>query len=120
MRSFAEVAVKLARNPLGVIALFVMLIYGIACFTFTSGKNLPPQMIPCFVIFILVYPFAVLWVFYILVTKHHTKLYAPKDFPRPGNFMECAYGDQQYQITREEAARGPSTVPKPSRKEASK
>lgn len=116
MPSFGEIAIKLARNPLGILALFLVLIYTIACFTFAFSRNLPPQMVPYFVVFILVFPLIVLWVFYNLVTKHHTKLYAPQDFPRPENFMECVYGTQQAEITRQQALSQRSTVPQPSPK----
>jgi len=88
-KNFGGIAQKLARNPLGIIALFIVLIYGIACLTFGFSKNLPASWIWCFILFIAGYPLIVLFVFYQLVTKHHTKLYAPGDFPLPENFMEC-------------------------------
>lgn len=57
--SFKEAAVNLARNPLGIIALFLFFIYSIACLTFSFAKNLPESVIIYFVIFILIYPFIV-------------------------------------------------------------
>jgi len=100
---FGEITSKLARNPLSIIALFIFLIYGIACLTFSYNKNLSQGIIWVFVAFIILYPIIVLAVFYLLVTKHHTKLYAPADFPRPENFIECFYGDERQAITRRES-----------------
>ena len=106
LKDFSEIAQKLSRNPLGIVALFVVLIYGIACLTFSFGNNLPPKAIEWFILFVILYPFIVLFVFYRLVTKHHTKLYAPQDFPRAEDFLKCVYGDQsniitQYQINQQ-------------------
>lgn len=100
MRDFGGIASKLARNPLGIIALFIVLIYGIACLTLGLDSNLPKKAIWCFIAFIIGYPLIVLFVFYRLVTKHHTKLYAPEDFPRPEDFLECTYGNQKQALTR--------------------
>jgi hypothetical protein len=100
MNGFGDTAQKLSRNPLGIIALFIVLIYGIACLTFSFSKNIPVDFLRWFCWFIIVYPLIVLAIFFILVTKHHTKLYAPRDFQRPEDFLECAYGDQNRRITK--------------------
>ncbi len=100
MAGFKETAVKLSRNPLGIIALFLVLIYGIACLTFSVAKNFPESINICFAIFILVYPLILLGAFYRLVTKHHYKLYAPEDFVNPEHFMQCIYGDHERELTR--------------------
>lgn len=111
MSLFQDSATKLAGNPLGIIALFLVLIYSIASLTFMFAKNLPQSLIPYFVIFILTYPVVVLVAFYRLVTKHHTKLYAPKDFIIPEQFMECVYGDQQNILTRQQVTKQISHEP---------
>ena len=111
LNDFGNIAQKLARNPLGIIALFVVLIYGIACLTFSFAKNIPVELISWCIIFIIVYPLIVLVVFYRLVTKHHTKLYAPEDFPRPGDFVSCAYGTQSQSLTRVDAEKQRSVSP---------
>ena len=100
MDNFIHAATKLARNPLGIIALFIVLIYGIANLTFAYGKNLPEGASWVFVSFIIVYPFIVLYVFYKLVKDHHWKLYAPEDFPRSEDFLACFYGNQEAVLTR--------------------
>jgi len=108
IKSFGGIAQKLSRNPLGIIALFIVLIYGIACLTFGFSKNLPHSAVSLFVAFILIYPLIVLWVFYNLVTKHHTKLYAPQDFPIPEDFRKCAYGDNSRILTKKEIIAAPA------------
>ena len=114
MDDFGNTAQKLSRNPLGIIALFIALIYGVACLTFSFSKSIPANMIAWVIGFIIGYPFIVLVTFVYLVTKHHTKLYAPRDFQRPEDFIECAYGDQNRRIPKgvmiKEAAKTPQTI----------
>lgn len=72
---------KLTRNPLGIIGLFIWLIYSIAGIVFAvSISDLESTVQLILVLFIVLFPFAILVVFYLLVTKHHEKLYAPGDF----------------------------------------
>lgn len=80
-RAFLESAKGLARNPLGIIALFIALIYGFATLLlgsaadkFGSGEK------ATLVGFVVLFPVLVLLAFYRLVTKHHGKLYAPADY----------------------------------------
>jgi hypothetical protein len=40
MPTFSDIAIKLSRNPLGIIALFLVLIYSIACLTFYNIQHL--------------------------------------------------------------------------------
>ena len=69
-----------ARNPLGIIALFISLIYGMSAVLLgTSVKNLSSANQTILVYFIVVFPFVVLGVFGWLVSRHHTKLYGPAD-----------------------------------------
>jgi len=78
---FGETARKLARNPLGLVALFLVLIYGIAgLFLKFSGETLSTAQKWPFVWFMILFPPIVLGVFAWLVAKHSTKLYAPYDF----------------------------------------
>lgn len=111
MSAFGNVAQKLARNPLGIIALFIVLIYGIACLTFSLAKNLPAQIIYFFAFFIIFYPLIVLIAFYRLVTKHHTKLYAPEDFPHVEDFMACVYGTSTRVLTQHQVEQAKTDVP---------
>jgi len=98
MKEFSLSAQKLSRNPLGILALFLVLIYGISSFVFTFSQNLPDSLTLLFTLFIVIYPFIVLYVFYKLVTEHHTKLYAPIDYPIPEHFKELAYGPTEEKV----------------------
>lgn len=85
---FARATKDLARNPLGIIALFILLVYGFACLVLGfGGKNLESAERFPLVWFLVVFPVVVLCVFYLLVTKHHRKLYAPSDFRDESHFF---------------------------------
>ncbi len=72
---------KFVRNPLGIIGLFVFLIYGIAGVVFAqSVPVLRYKLQLILTLFVVLFPVVILVVFYLLVTKHHGKLYAPGDF----------------------------------------
>jgi tetratricopeptide (TPR) repeat protein len=76
--SFSQTSVKLARNPLGIIALFIFLVYAIAGIVFSSTAQGPERTI--LVLFLVLFPLFVLFAFFVLVTRYHDKLYAPSDF----------------------------------------
>lgn len=87
-KSFGETAKSLARNPLGIIALFIVLVYGFASLvtafagSFTAGERLP------LIYFLIVFPVLVLCVFSWLVSKHSGKLFAPSDFKNEDNYVK--------------------------------
>ncbi len=77
------------KNPLGIIALFVTSIYGIA--GLVIGPNFDNlqggwERQPI-IWFIILFPIVILWVFAYLVIKHNEKLYAPKDFDNQEGFL---------------------------------
>ncbi len=90
LTSFMNKSKGLAKNPLGIIALFISLIYGFACLVLstsidnfkTSCERLP------LIWFIIVFPILILWAFVYLVKNHHEKLYAPSDFKNEDNFLK--------------------------------
>jgi len=72
----------LTRNPLGIIGLFIALVYSLATLVF--GTNIAEMDVSerWFVLgWIGIFPIVVLRVFYKLVTQHHLKLYAPNEYP---------------------------------------
>jgi len=72
---------KLSRNPLGVIGLFIFLVYAISGWVLTELiLNISHALQWVFVLFIVIYPLVLLWTFYLLVTEHPDKLYSPQDF----------------------------------------
>ncbi len=78
----------LTRNPLGIIALFISLIYGFACLVLgLSGQSLTTDDRSPLVYFLIVFPLLILLSFVYLVVKHHNKLYAPADFKDERNFF---------------------------------
>jgi hypothetical protein len=78
----------LVRNPLGIVALFISLIYGVASLLLgATASYLPPDERMWLIKFVIFFPLAVLWVFYLLVTRHHGKLYAPGDFKTDNSFL---------------------------------
>jgi len=85
---FGKISKNLARNPLGIISLFLVLVYGIAGLV-TTNSTLDSTQQYILITFLVVFPFAVLFVFYKLVTNHHNKLYAPNDFVNEENFMKA-------------------------------
>ena len=96
LKEFGDIAKKLSVNPLGIIALFIVLVYGIAALvlgvsanSFESGERLP------LIWFLVGFPPIVLFTFAWLVARHHVKLYAPKDYSDPTQFLQALDTAQQ-------------------------
>lgn len=96
--NFGKTAQNLAKNPLGIIALFIVLLYaiagivlGISVSTLQSNERWP------LIWFIVIFPILVLIVFTWLVAKHHKKLYAPSDFRDDESFLQAATPEAQRQ-----------------------
>jgi CheY-like chemotaxis protein len=88
--SFAVSAKSLSRNPLGIIALFIVLIYGFASLVVGfSDKLQSTERLPV-VWFLVVFPVLVLVVFAWLVSRHHAKLYSPADYREDASFIEAS------------------------------
>ena len=88
IQSFGETGRKLARNPLGIIALFIVLVYGMACLVAISpGVDAAGERQPL-ILFLVIFPVLVLLVFSWLVSKHSDKLYGPSDFRNEDNYMK--------------------------------
>ncbi len=87
--NFGGVAQKLARNPLGIIALFIVLAYGFAALvtgltsSFNQSEKLP------LIYFLVVFPVLVLAVFAWLVSRHSNSLFAPSDFRDEDNYVRA-------------------------------
>ena len=88
IKNFGETAKGLARNPLGIIALFIVLVYGFASLvtafagSFSAGERVP------LIYFLIAFPVLVLGVFAWLVSKHSGKLFAPADFKDEENYIK--------------------------------
>ncbi len=88
VKTFGEVATALARNPLGIIALFIVLVYGFASLVtaFTGGLSAAERM--PLIYFLMGFPILVLAAFTWLVSKHSGKLFAPGDFKNEDNYVK--------------------------------
>jgi len=86
---FVKAALSLGRNPLGVIALFIVLVYGIAALTLgIAGSNLESNERLPLIWFLVLFPVFVLVVFIVLVIKYPSRLYAPSDFQSDESYMK--------------------------------
>src|SRR5215831_9525340 len=87
LKDFGQVATGFARNPLGIIALFIVLIYGFASLVtiFTGGFS-PGEKAPL-IYFLIGFPILVLVAFTWLVSQHSGKLFAPGDFRSEDNYV---------------------------------
>ncbi|MDA0107698.1 hypothetical protein OH456_06055 [Vibrio sp. La 4.2.2] len=93
---FLKSAKEFARNPLGIIALFISLIYGFASLLLnSSAEKLTENERWPLIIFVVVFPVLVLIAFYRLVTNHHGKLYAPADFKDDTSFLRTLSPEEQ-------------------------
>ena len=78
-----------AHNPLGIVAMFISLIYGFAALLLgLSADKLTANERTPLIWFIIFFPCLILIVFYRLVTKHHGKLYSPSDYREDSSFLE--------------------------------
>lgn len=87
-RNFGETAKGLARSPLGIIALFIVLVYGVASLVTTfAGALTTAERMPL-IYFLVFFPVLVLMVFAWLVSNHHERLFGPSDFRDEKHFMQ--------------------------------
>lgn len=86
---FAESAKTLARNPLGIIALFIVMVYAIGGLVISLAKpEFYQNPYHPSVIFLSSFPICVLLIFAYLVARHHQKLYSPGDFQDQHHFVK--------------------------------
>ncbi|MEQ9945489.1 response regulator [Pectobacterium aroidearum] len=84
---FAESAKGFTKSPLGIIALFIVLVYGFASLVVGLGSGLSEHVVPL-IYFMVFFPVLVFAGFLWLVAKHHNKLYGPSDFRNEDNFIK--------------------------------
>ncbi|MCG8814004.1 hypothetical protein G1K66_12135 [Tenacibaculum finnmarkense] len=89
MKDFMSQAKGLTKNPLGIIALFISLIYGFACLVLgLSSNSLNTDERVLLIYFLIGFPILILGTFIFLVVNHHKKLYAPSDYKDEKNFFK--------------------------------
>ncbi len=88
IEKFFTGAKSLSGSPLGIIALFILLVYGFAALTFgLSVAQLGEDRI-VIVWFLVSFPVLVLLIFTFLVIRYHRHLYGPSDFLNQADFLE--------------------------------
>src|SRR3954453_20475189 len=87
VKSFGDTAKSLARNPLGIIALFIVMVYGFASLVTAFASSLTVAERLPLIYFLIVFPVLVLGVFSWLVSRHSGKLFAPSDFKDDDNYV---------------------------------
>lgn len=94
----------LARNPLGIIALFISLIYAFANMLLgATVQSLDKDERFPLIMFIVFFPIIVLGVFYLLVSRHHGKLYAPGDYKDDSSFLRTLSPEERDRKLQQEA-----------------
>jgi len=87
IKGFANSAKGFTKSPLGIIALFIVLVYGFATLAVSFGNNLTNHIAPL-IYFLVIFPVIVFIGFLWLVSKHHDKIYGPSDFKNEENFLK--------------------------------
>jgi CheY-like chemotaxis protein len=88
LKSFGDTARGLSRNPLGIIALFIVLVYGMAAVvTALPSSTTPGEKLPL-IYFLVLFPVLVLGVFTWLVICYPTNLFGPGDYQREETYVE--------------------------------
>ena len=85
---FGETAKGLSRNPLSIIALFIVLVYGFAALVIIFATSLTSIAKLPLIYFLVLFPVLVLGTFAWLVAKHHNKLYGPMDYKDEANYIK--------------------------------
>lgn len=87
IKDFGTTATSLARNPLGIVALFIVLVYGFASLvTIFAGSLTPSERTPL-IYFLTFFPILVLATFSWLVSRHSENLYSPSDYKDEQNYL---------------------------------
>ena len=85
---FFKAAQGLAKNPLGIIALFIVLVYGFASLVTVSSSSFSADERRLLIYFLIGFPILVLIAFCWLVSRHSNKLFAPSDFKNEENYVK--------------------------------
>ncbi len=88
MKEFSETAKSLSKNPLGIIALFIVLVYAVAALVTTFASSLEQTDRTPLIWFLVLFPVLVLGVFAWLVSRHAEKLYGPADYRDEENYVK--------------------------------
>ena len=108
---FESTSVKLSQSPLGIIALFIVLIHGFASLVLgLSAADIGETNRSVLVMFLVLFPVVVFFVFAWLVSRHHANLYPPQAFHQEEHFVSLAFGRANFD-KRGSSARPPKKSP---------
>jgi hypothetical protein len=93
--NFFSIVPKLTKDPLGIIALFIALVYAIAALILGLGSHLTATQKWPFIGFLVGFPVIVLISFLWLVVNYNQKLYSPEDYRSDKAFLKTLKPGQQ-------------------------
>lgn len=88
LAQFGKAATGLSRSPLGIIALFIVLVYGFASIVVALPNGLDASDRAPLIYFLVIFPCVVFFGFLWLVSSHPDKIYSPSDFKDENNFLK--------------------------------
>lgn len=92
--TLVDAAPRLSRNPLGIVALFIVLVYSVAGLVLgASLEKLGTSERQPLIWFLVLFPCAVLVSFLWLVAKHRRALYGPGDFNSDESYLKTLLPD---------------------------
>ncbi len=110
LTTFGDTAKVLAKNPLGIIALFIVLVYGFAALVTAFSASLSGSERLPLIWFLVLFPVLVLAVFSWLVSRHGGKLYAPSDYRDEENYVRMQLRQLETRVQRVDVASPPLTA----------
>ena len=88
IQSFGTTAKELSRSPLGIIALFIVFVYGFVSLITINSDAFTSMERLLLIVFLISFPVLVLFVFAWMVSNHSDKLYGPGDFKNEEHFLQ--------------------------------
>ncbi len=100
LKTFGDTARGLVKNPLGIIALFIVLVYGFAALVTAFARSLSESERLPLIWFLVLFPVLVLGVFSWLVSRHGGKLYGPSDYKDEENYIRMQLRQLETRVQR--------------------
>ena len=88
IQNFGTTAKELSRSPLGIIALFIVFVYGFVSLIMINSDAITSMERLLLIVFLISFPVLVLFVFAWMVSNHSTKLFGPGDFKNEEHFLQ--------------------------------
>ena len=88
IQSFGTTAKELSRSPLGIIALFIVFVYGFVSLIMINSDAFTSMERLLLIVFLISFPVLVLFVFAWMVSNHSDKLFGPGDFKNEEHFLQ--------------------------------